>query len=147
MTLNGGFTNVAQHSAEHEFVKWKQRIPINDPEQANRIEYRCLANGAFLIFFGDLELKPRSTGDFHFSRQAEDLIVDDLFDSPKVQRVANTDLIRVASAAADTNSTSQLIHESADLPKKISVVPTSLPSDTSNRHERLCGRQIDSSSS
>jgi len=41
--LHASFTDISKHAAEHEFMKRKKRIPVDNTKQSYRVEDRCLA--------------------------------------------------------------------------------------------------------
>ena len=72
-----------------------------------------------------LELKPRLARNSHFRPQSDQSARLDHFHTPKIQRVANTQVNRVTTATAHADTATKPVHHPAQLPRPIHIQPAS----------------------
>jgi hypothetical protein len=125
-------------------VDGEEDVPVGESDDPGGIEHRGLADVRAPALIGpDLELQPEAAGNLHLGRQAQEAVSLETFDSPEINRVADTEVDGVASAAAEADPTSESVEQPTGLPEPVGGVPPGPAADAPDRIKRAGGRAAD----
>ncbi len=125
-------------------MDWPDRIPVEQPGQAERIEDRRLVNARPPARQRlDLELQPGPARHAHLRDQTQQPARLELLHAPPVESIPHPQRDRVAAPAADPYASDQKIEEAAEVPQPVHEVPPALATDSLDGRESLVRGQID----
>ena len=96
--------DLSKHTAKDDDVNWEQAVPVDEPEQTDRVKQGGLSDGRSVCRRLHFELKPSTSRHFHFGQQSQTAIRLILLDSPPIQHLANAKVLGVATGAATTDT-------------------------------------------
>src|SRR5437763_6630178 len=103
-----------EHPSEDELMDGAEDIPVGQSNVSCRIEHGRLANVSTTVAVGvDFELQPQSPWDLHLGGQAQQPAGLKPLNSPEVHGVADAQVDRVPSAAAQPDAAPQCVQQSA----------------------------------
>src|SRR5678816_3631221 len=99
-----------------------ESISVCQARQTHWIKNRCLANHGCLSVRFHLERQPSPSRQFHLGKQAKLAVSVNCLNAPKVQRIPDSDGIRIPPAPAQPDPTNQGVNKATQAPQPVTVI-------------------------
>lgn len=96
----GTRSDLSEHAAEDYRMQWIESVPIDQPEQADGIKDRRLANLRTTVARFYFEFQPGTPRYFHFGSKSQMSIRLIVLNAPPVQYIPDSELFSIATSAA-----------------------------------------------
>src|SRR5271155_643897 len=131
--------DASQHPSEDAVVDGGEQVPVGEADIAERVKDGRLTNHGLPPRGIDFELQPQPSGDLHLRRQAQQMARLQALDAPEVDRVADSQVKRIPAPAAPPDAAAQRVEQAPQPPEPVGRIPTGIPADALDRHERVLG--------
>ena len=122
--------DIVEHTAKDEKMKRQYGVPVKSPQHPCRPVGSRLPQVVATVAADNPELQPGLSRQNHFCIQQQPalLFIGSQY-PPEIEGVACVNIGSIGAATSQPHPTEKLIHESADLPQKIAIVPAPVPAD------------------